>query len=67
VLRALEWGVAQAARPERVRVLAEARLLLPAEPIVHQGSLWRAVGLATDGALVLECGDGRRTALHRRF
>ena len=67
VLRALEWGVAQAARPERVRALAEVRLLLPVEPIAHQGSLWRAVGLGIDGALLLEGGDGRRTGLHRRF
>jgi hypothetical protein len=37
------------------------------EPIAHQGSLWRAVGLGIDGALLLEGGDGRRTGLHRRF
>jgi BirA family biotin operon repressor/biotin-[acetyl-CoA-carboxylase] ligase len=67
VLQALEWAVAEAGEPERVRALALARLLLPAESIAHQGSLWRAVGLGIDGALLLEAGDGRRTALHRRF
>lgn len=67
VLRALEWAVAHAASPGRVRALAEARLLLPAGPIPHEGSLWRAVGLGIDGALLLEAASGRRTALHRRF
>ncbi|MFN9869867.1 MAG: biotin--[acetyl-CoA-carboxylase] ligase [Cyanobacteriota bacterium] len=67
VLRALEWAVAQAEEPGRVRALAEDRLLLPAEPIAHQGSLWRAVGLGNDGTLLLKDGHGRHTALHRRF
>lgn len=67
VLRALEWGVAQAERPEWVRRRAEERLLLPAAPVAHAGELWRAVGLDPSGALRLEQADGRRALLQRRF
>ncbi|MEB3322429.1 MAG: biotin--[acetyl-CoA-carboxylase] ligase [Synechococcaceae cyanobacterium] len=65
VLAALEWAVAWAGRPEGVRRRAERRLLLPANPIPADGELWRPVGLASDGALLLES-RGRRRRLDRR-
>jgi BirA family biotin operon repressor/biotin-[acetyl-CoA-carboxylase] ligase len=60
VLAALEWAAAWAERPEAVRALAERRLLLPPEPLWLEGEAWRAVGLATDGGLVLCRGEQRR-------
>jgi hypothetical protein len=45
---------------EGVRALAERRLLLPPEPLWLEGEAWRAVGLATDGGLVLCRGEQRR-------
>lgn len=66
VLRALEWAMAMADQPQSVRRLAEQRLLVAAGSWDGAPEGWRPVGLAVDGALVLERGEERRL-LHRRF
>ncbi len=65
-LLALEWAAAHALAPERVRREAEGRLLLPETPVPFEGELWRATGLASDGALELVRGP-RRAQLRRCF
>ncbi|MFS6825934.1 hypothetical protein AAF143_01235 [Cyanobium sp. ATX-6F1] len=65
-LLALEWAAAHALAPERVRREAEGRLLLPEAPVPFEGELWRATGLASDGALELALGP-RRAQLRRCF
>ena len=66
VLRALEWAMAAATEPSRVRQLAEQRLLVAPQSWDGAGEGWQPHGLADDGALVLARGNERRR-LHRRF
>ncbi len=66
VLRALEWTAAHALAPQQVWRQARQRLVLPEQPIVQGGELWRAVDLEVDGSLRLRCGE-RYTRLHRPF
>jgi len=66
VLRALDWAMAWADRPEAVRVLAEQRLWWPAQTIQLEGESWQPLGLHRDGGAVLGC-QGRVRVLHRRF
>lgn len=66
VLAALEWAIGWALRPEPVRELAEARLLLPGGPVWEGSEAWQPLGLATDGGLVLGLG-ARRKVLQRDF
>ena len=66
VLRALEWAMAAATEPSRVRRLAEQRLLVAPQSWDGAGEGWQPHGLDDDGALVLARGNERRR-LHRRF
>ncbi len=52
--------MACAGRLEEVRVLAERRLLLPADPLHGEGRAWLPAGLTADGGLRLACGADTR-------
>ena len=66
VLRALDWAVAWADRPEAVRLLAEQRLWWPSQVIQLEGESWQPLGLQIDGGVVLGS-QGRIRVWHRRF
>ena len=66
VLRALDWAMAWADRPEAVRVLAEQRLWWPTQAIQLEGESWQPLGLHRDGGAVLGR-QGRIRVWHRRF
>jgi BirA family biotin operon repressor/biotin-[acetyl-CoA-carboxylase] ligase len=66
VLAALEWAVWASDRRELVRTLAERRLLIPPQGILHQGRIWQAEGLSGEGALLLRR-PGERVVLTRTF
>jgi BirA family biotin operon repressor/biotin-[acetyl-CoA-carboxylase] ligase len=66
VLRALDWAMAWADRPEAVRVLAEQRLWWPSQTIQLEGECWQPLGLHRDGGAILGY-QGRVRVLHRRF
>ena len=66
VLRALDWAMAWADRPEAVRVLAEQRLWWPTQAIQLEGESWQPLGLHRDGGVVLGR-QGRMRVWHRRF
>jgi BirA family biotin operon repressor/biotin-[acetyl-CoA-carboxylase] ligase len=66
VLRALDWAMAWADRPEAVRVLAEQRLWWPTRAIQLEGESWQPLGLHRDGGVVLGR-QGRIRVWHRRF
>lgn len=53
VLRALDWAMAWADRPEAVRVMAEQRLWWPTPVIQLDGESWQPLGLHRDGGVVL--------------
>lgn len=64
VLRALEWAVHHADRPELVRCRAQRRLIGLGTSI-HLGSEdWRVEGLAVDGGLLIR--HGNTMVVHRR-
>jgi len=65
-LRALDWAMAWADRPEAVRVLAEQRLWWPTQVIQLEGESWQPLGLHRDGGVVLGR-KGRIRMWHRRF
>lgn len=66
VLRALEWAMAMADQPQRVRELAEQRLLVAPGSWDGAAEGWQPCGLANDGALLLARGEERRL-IRRRF
>jgi len=66
VLRALDWAMAWADRPEAVSVLAERRLWWPTQVIQLEGESWQPLGLQVDGGVVLGR-QGRIRVWHRRF
>jgi len=66
VLRALDWAMAWADRPEAVRVLAEQRLWWPTQAIQLEGEAWQPLGLHRDGGVVLGR-QGRIRVWRRRF
>ena len=66
VLRALDWAMAWADRPEAVMVLAEQRLWWPSQAIQLEGESWQPLGLHRDGGLVLGR-QGRIRVWHRCF
>ncbi len=66
VLRALDWAMAWADRPEAVRALAEHRLWWPTQAIQLEGESWQPLGLHCDGGVVLGR-QGRIRVWHRRF
>ncbi|MCX5950405.1 MAG: biotin--[acetyl-CoA-carboxylase] ligase [Cyanobacteria bacterium] len=66
VLRALDWAMAWADRPEAVRVLAEQRLWWPTQAVQLEGEAWHPLGLHRDGGVVLGR-QGRIRVWHRRF
>ncbi|MCT0218071.1 biotin--[acetyl-CoA-carboxylase] ligase [Synechococcus sp. CS-1329] len=66
VLAALEWAVHSSGRPELVRQLAERRLLVPSEGVMHRQERCQVEGLSVDGALVLRRA-GERILLRRCF
>jgi len=66
VLRALDWAMAWAGRPEAVRLLAEQRLWWPTQSIQLDGESWQPLGLRRDGGVVLGR-QGRMRVWHRRF
>ncbi|QEY30930.1 biotin--[acetyl-CoA-carboxylase] ligase [Synechococcus sp. RSCCF101] len=57
VLRALDWAVHHADRPEPVRRAAQARLVGLGGVIPWRGESWRVEGLAADGGLMLRRGS----------
>ena len=66
VLAALDWAQAMAHEPELVRQEAEARLLRPAEGLLHGGQIWQVAGLEPDGGLRLQR-PGATFILQRSF
>jgi BirA family biotin operon repressor/biotin-[acetyl-CoA-carboxylase] ligase len=66
VLRALDWAMAWAERPEAVGLLAEQRLWWPTQAIQLDGESWQPLGLRPDGGVVLGR-QGRMRVWHRRF
>lgn len=66
VLAALDWAQAMAHQQELVRLGAEARLLRPAEGLLHGGQIWQVVGLESDGGLRLQR-PGATCTLQRSF
>ncbi len=67
VFTALEWAMARATEPERVRREAESRLWLPAPRLRLAGQRWRVRGLSQEGGLILDGEDGRQSVLHRAW
>lgn len=65
VLQALEWAMAVADQAERVRQLAEQRLLVAPQSWQGAAEGWQPIGLASDGALLLARGEERRRLLRR--
>uniref|UniRef100_UPI004047B16B hypothetical protein n=1 Tax=Cyanobium sp. TaxID=2164130 RepID=UPI004047B16B len=66
VLAALDWAQAMAHQGELVRLEAEARLLRPAEGLLHGGQIWQVAGLEPDGGLRLQR-PGTTFTLQRSF
>jgi len=66
VLRALEWAMAMADRPDEVRLRAERRLWWPTQTIQLDGESWQPLQLDRDGGVVLRR-QGRIRVLHRSF
>ncbi|MFM7086295.1 MAG: biotin--[acetyl-CoA-carboxylase] ligase [Cyanobium sp.] len=60
VLQALEWAMAQADQRERVRRLAEQRLVVAPQSWQGAAEGWQPGGLAADGALILRRGQEQR-------
>lgn len=56
VLAALDWAMANAQEPERVRAMAQQRLWCPADGLELEGCRWQIDGLERDGALRLRQG-----------
>lgn len=66
VLAALDWAQAMAHQGELVRLEAEARLLRPAEGLLHADQIWQVAGLEPDGGLRLQR-PGATVILQRSF
>jgi len=67
IFAALDWAMASAEEPERVRQEAEARLWLPTRNLTINNTCWRVQGLTRQGGLALVSEDGRQSVLHRSW